>query len=76
MSIKSNPPTKHLSVTPSAAALTIACTGIYVGGAGNITATMYGVSVTYSSLQAGTILPGEFSHITAATATNLIAMGH
>lgn len=75
MTIKSNPPVKHAPITASADALTIACTGIYVGGTGNITATLDGVSVTYNNVQAGSILPGEFTHVTASTATGLIAVG-
>ena len=74
MTQRSDPPSKHASFTASAARLPISTTAIFVGGAGNITATLGGVEETYT-VQAGTYLVGNFTHVTAATATGLIAVG-
>jgi hypothetical protein len=54
--------------------LSPASRGLYVGGAGNIVATMYGGNtVTFSGVPAGTILPIRVATIgTATTATQII----
>lgn len=72
---RSDPPRKHLAITASAAQLTIDCTGLYIGGTGNVTATLGSVTLEYVNVQAGSILPGNFTHVTAATATGIIALG-
>ena len=50
--------------------------GIYCGGAGNITVTLYptGDSVQFQGVLVGTFLPVEFQTVSAATATNLLAL--
>jgi len=68
-----NIPQKHIAITASANALTFAVDGIYIGGSGNVTATMGGTSATYAAI-AGTYLLGTFSHVTAATATGLVGV--
>ena len=69
------PATGAFSITASANALTVETRAIYVGGGGNITVTMKnGVSVTFSNVVAGTILPIRCTHVTAATATNLLGL--
>lgn len=80
MSNRSNPQASHIGITPSASPITIGnaanrVTGIYVGGSGDITATIRDVTETYFNVQAGSILPGEFTHVTAASASGLIALG-
>lgn len=48
---------------------------IYVGGAGNIVATMDGVDVTFVGVQAGSVLPIRPTKIkTASTATSMVAL--
>ena len=49
---------------------------IYVGGAGNIVATINGGDVTFNGAQAGTILPIRPTRIkaTGTTATGLVAL--
>lgn len=63
------------AITPGAGALAQKAFGIYVGGAGNVTLTGDdGVSVTYVGLTAGSFIPIVATHVTAATASNLL--GH
>ncbi len=48
---------------------------IYVGGAGNVVATMNGVDVTFVGVQAGSVLPIRPTKIkTASTATSMVAL--
>jgi len=74
MSQYSDPPNTHLSITASSNRIGINTTAIFIGGAGNVTVTLDGVSIQYT-VQAGTYLVGKFSHMTAATATALVAVG-
>jgi hypothetical protein len=64
------------AVGTAAITLSPASRGLYVGGAGNIVATMYGGNtVTFSSVPAGTILPIRVATIgTATTATQIISL--
>lgn len=50
--------------------------GIYVGGAGNISAEIGGNTVVFNSAVAGTVLPVRCTRInsTNTTATNLVAL--
>lgn len=74
MTQRSDPPNKHLAITASANPIGIGVTAIYVGVAGNVTVTLSGDSVEYT-VQAGTYLVGNFSHMTATTASGLVAVG-
>ena len=48
---------------------------LYVGGAGDLTVTMEsGNSVTFTAVTAGTFLPILVTHVTAATATAILAL--
>lgn len=48
---------------------------VYVGGTGNVTVTtVAGVSVTFNSVPAGTVIPVQVIAVTAATATNLVGI--
>jgi hypothetical protein len=63
------------TVTPSASELSKPAKALYVGGAGNVTVTtLGGNSVTFTAVPAGTVLPISCSHVTAATATNIVAL--
>lgn len=49
--------------------------GIYVGGDGDITCLMAGgTTVTFTGVLGGSILPVRVKQVTAATATNLVAL--
>ena len=74
MSNRSDPPNKHLVITASADPIGIATTAIYCGGAGTVTVTLNGDSVVYT-VPAGIYLIGNFTHMTATTATLLVAVG-
>ncbi len=51
------------------------CHALWVGGAGNVTlTTIGGDSVTITAVPAGTFIPIACLHITAATATAIIAL--
>lgn len=65
------------AITPNDGAdLAYTTRGIYVGGAGNIVATVGGTDVTFNSVQAGTILPVRATRIKATntTATGLVGL--
>lgn len=48
---------------------------LYVGGTGDVTVTMEsGNSVTFTAVPAGTFLPILVTHVTAATATAILAL--
>lgn len=64
------------AVTPSDST-EINCRAIYVGGAGNVVVQMPNrdVSITFSGVLAGTILPVSARRVMAATtATNIVAL--
>jgi hypothetical protein len=72
---------QNISIPNNAAAVTPSDTvnnyglGLYVGGAGNVSiVTAGGDTVTLVNVQAGSIIPVEFSRVraTSTTATNLV----
>lgn len=63
------------AVTPGAGALSATTRAVYVGGAGNMTVTMAGGgSVTFTAVPAGSTIPIAVTHVTAATATSIVAL--
>ena len=53
----------------------IACRGIYFGNGGNATIVMVsGNSVTFTAVPTGTFLPVAATNVSAATASNLVAL--
>ena len=78
------PGVSAFSITPSATALDKDTRAIYVGGDGDITVIMQvdhtdpletnTTPITFVGAKGGTILPIRVTHVTAATATNLIAL--
>lgn len=69
------PATQAATITPGASALGYTTRGIYVGGDGSITVTMAGGgSVQFVGCKAGTVLPIQATHVTAATATDLVGL--
>ena len=68
------------AVTPSDSAAVGAggyCVGLWVGGAGNVAVVLAsGVSVTFTSVPAGTLLPIYVTKVkaTGTTATNIVAL--
>lgn len=72
-----SPADKATAITPNDSTdLVDVPRGIYVGGTGNIVATINGVDLTFNNAQAGTILPIRPTRIKATntTATGLIAL--
>ena len=70
-----SPARNAAAVTAGATALAQVTRGLYIGGTGNITVTMAGgQSVTFTGVQGGSILPLRCTHVTAATATAIIAL--
>lgn len=49
---------------------------LYIGGAGNVAVVMNGVTIVFSGLPAGTILPirTDVVKATSTTATNIVAL--
>ena len=65
------------SVTPSdVTVLATGCTGLWVGGVGNVAVTMWdGTTATFTAVPAGTLLPISPKQVNAATtATALVAL--
>lgn len=61
-------------ITPGATALAVRPRALLIGGAGTITVTTWrGTSLTIT-VAAGTILPLVVTHVTAATATNIVGL--
>jgi len=67
-----------IAVTPSDATnfTSGACKGIYIGGAGNVTAIVGGVAVLFTAPPVGSILPIAATRVnaTGTTATVMVAM--
>jgi hypothetical protein len=68
----------YSAVTPSDSVdLDVICRAIYVGGAGNVVAVRHdGTTVTFTGVQAGTVLPIAVRRInsTSTTATGIVAL--
>lgn len=64
-----------VAIVPGAAKLEHLLRGIYVGTAGDVTVTLRsGDSVTFKNLAAGVIHAIAATHITAATATDILGV--
>lgn len=78
MNVELQPAISFFAVTPSdSTALTKKARALYVGGTGDVTAVdPSGNAVTFSSVQAGTVLPIYTSQVkaTGTTATNIVAL--
>lgn len=71
----SAPAENAAAVTPGAGALSNTTRALYIGVAGDITVTMAGGgSVSFAAVPAGTVLPIAVTHVTAATATSIVAL--
>lgn len=63
------------TITPGASALVHITRGLYVGTAGSVTVTMEnGDSVAFPNLAAGVIHPIACTHVTAASAADVIGV--
>lgn len=66
----------HAAVTPSDSTVLTGVRSIYVGGGGNVVATVGGADVTYTAVPDGTTLIIKATKIKlATTATNIVAWG-
>ena len=62
-----------VAITPSDTTTYTSLRGVYVGGTGTVAVTMPdGSTATFSAVPVGTILPGKFSKINAASTATLI----
>lgn len=69
-----SPARNAAAVTPGATALDNVTRALFIGGAGDVTVTMKGGgSVTFAAGD-GAILPIVVTHVTAATATGIVAL--
>ena len=70
-----NPGKDAASVTAGVPFPAGVCRALWVGGAGNITVTMEaGTSVSFNGIQAGTWMPIQCTVVSAATATDIVAV--
>ena len=68
-------PRDGFAVTASATAFTQTVNGLFVGAAGNVTVTTEGgTNLEFINLTDAYILPGRFTHVISATATNIIGL--
>jgi hypothetical protein len=68
-------PSRWVTCTPSDATDLTGSIGIYVGGAGNVSARTLndsGTTVIFTAPPVGTIIPGNFTRIMAATTATAI----
>ena len=70
------PAPNAIAVTPGSSPLASVTRALYVGGAGDVTVTMFGGGdVAFVGVPAGAILPIRASHVLAATtATSIVAI--
>lgn len=70
------PASDYAAVTKSDTTIIDGCRSLYVGGAGDVVLqTIAGVSVTFTGVPAGTILPVRCQKVMAATtATSIVAL--
>lgn len=75
--IRHSMPGRWDTVTPSDSTDITGCIGLYVGGTGSVavrTLNAAGTTVTFSSVPAGSFIPGNFTRVMAATtATSILA---
>lgn len=73
-----SPATGAFAITAGSSALTRVTRAIYVGGEGDVQATMLddGADIVFSSVPAGTVLPIRATHVPSGstTATNLVGL--
>jgi hypothetical protein len=77
MSVESKlgPAGHAFTITPSENSLSRPIRGLYVGGEGDVTVRMLsGAMVTFVGLIPGVIHPVQCTHITAATATDILGV--
>lgn len=75
MSNRADPASSFRAIVPGPDALSTPTRAIYVGGSGDLTVEdARGQSVTFVGVDGGSILPIVATKVTAATATNLIAL--
>ena len=79
VTFNSSMPGRWVACTPSDATDLTGCIGVYIGGAGNVAArTLHDPSttVTFTAPPVGTIIPGNFTRIMAATTATLILVAY
>jgi hypothetical protein len=69
------PASNAAAVTPGAGALAATTRALFVGTGGDVTVTMEGSgSVVFTNVPDGTVLPIKVTHVTAATASDIVAL--
>lgn len=72
-------PSRWVTCTPSDATDITGSVALYVGGAGNVavrTLNDSSTTVTFTAPPVGTIIPGNFTRVMAATTATLILIGY
>lgn len=68
-----SPALDAFTITPGASPLAVPARALLIGGAGTITVTTFRGTTITLTVQAG-ILPLVVTHVTAATATNIVGL--
>lgn len=72
-------PSRWVTCTPSDATDLTGCVGLYVGGTGNVsvrTLNDSGTTVVFATVPAGSLLPGNFTRVMAATTATTILVAY
>ncbi len=72
-------PSRWVTCTPSDATDITGSVALYVGGAGNVSARTLndsGTTVVFTAPPVGSIIPGNFTRVMAATTATLILIGY
>ncbi len=79
MAFDANIPSRWVTCTPSDATDLTGSIGLYIGGAGNVSARTLNdpnTTVVFTAPPVGTFIPGNFTRVMAATTATLILIAY
>lgn len=79
MAFEARTPSRWVACTPSDATDLTGSVGLYIGGAGNVSARTLndsGTTVIFTAPPVGTFIPGNFTRVMAATTATLILIAY
>ena len=79
MSFEAGTPSRWVTCTPSDTTDITGSIGLYVGGTGNVSVRTLNdpnTTVVFATVPAGTLLPGNFTRVMAATTATTILIGY
>lgn len=79
MSFEAQIPSRWVTCTPSDSTDLTGSIGLYVGGTGNVSVQCLnaaGVTVVFATVPAGSLIPGNFTRVMAATTATTILVAY